>query len=105
MRPDAGGPEVYTTGVFREVVEPERFEVTESFADADGTVVPASHYGMPDGWPPEVVMTVVLEERDGTTAMTVREEGIPEEMRGPGEQGLRECVDKLAEYQEAGRSS
>ena len=105
MRPDAGGQEVYTTGVFREVVEPERFVVTESFADADGTVVPASHYGMAGDWPAEVVMTVVLEERDGRTAMTVREEGIPEEMRGPGEQGLRESIEKLAEYLEAGRSS
>ena len=50
-----------------------------------GTVVPASHYGLPGDWPPEVVMTVTLEERDGRTMMTVREEGIPKEMRGPGE--------------------
>lgn len=36
--------------------------------------------------------------------MTVREEGIPKEMRGPGEAGMRESIDKVAEYLEAERS-
>ena len=99
------GHESYTTGVFREFVEPERFVVTESFADADGTVVPASHYGLSGDWPAAVIMTVALEEWDGATVMTIREEGIPEEMREPGEAGLRESVDKLAEYLGSERSS
>jgi len=98
------GRDFFNSGVFREIVEPERIVLTESIADADGTVVPASHYGLPGDWPAEVVMTVTLEERDGKTAMTVREEGIPKEMRGPGEAGLKESVDKLAEYLEAERA-
>lgn len=57
------GQEIFTTGVYREIVEPERIVVTESFADADGNVVPASHYGMSGDWPPEVIMTVTLEEQ------------------------------------------
>lgn len=100
------GQEIFTTGVYRKIVEPERIVVTESFADADGNVVPASHYGRMSGnWPPEVIMTVTLEEQDGRTAMTVRKEGIPKEMRGPGEASMRESIDKLAEYLEAERSS
>ncbi len=95
------GQEFYTTGIFREVVENERFVVTEQFADADGTVVPASQYGMPGDWPAETVMTVTLEDRGGRTAMTVREEGTPAEMAAFSELGLRQSIDKLADYLEA----
>jgi uncharacterized protein YndB with AHSA1/START domain len=95
------GQEFYTSGVFREVVENERFVVTEQFADADGTVVPASQYGMPGDWPAETVMTVTLEDRGSRTAMTVREEGTPAEMAAFSELGLRQSIDKLADYLEA----
>lgn len=97
MRPP-DGREFFITGVFREVVVPGRFVITKSFADADGTPVPASHYGVPGDWPLETVLSVTLEERDGRTGMTVREEGIPEVMRGPNEEGMREALDRLAEY-------
>ena len=92
------GQDFFSTGVFREIVEPERLAFTDSFADAEGNVVPASHYGMPGDWPAENVMTVTFEERDGRTAVAVREEGIPEEMRGPSEEGMRESFEKLADY-------
>ncbi len=92
------GQDFFSTGVFREEVEHQRLVFTDSFADADGNVVPASHYGMPGDWPTENVMTVTFEERDGRTAVTVREEGIPEEMRRPSEEGMRESFEKLAEY-------
>lgn len=97
MRPPDGRA-FYITGVFREVVAPERFVVTKSFADADGAVVPPSRYGVPGDWPPETVLSVTLEECDGRTAMTVREVGIPEIMREPNEGGMGEALDKLAEY-------
>jgi uncharacterized protein YndB with AHSA1/START domain len=97
MRPP-DGQEFFITGVFREVVAPERFAVTKSFAAADGAVVPASHYGVPGDWPLETVLSVTLVERGGRTGMTVREEGVPEVMRGPNEDGMEEALDKLAEY-------
>lgn len=99
------GNDAFSTGVFREIVEPERLVLTDSFADADGNVVPASYHGLPGDWPPETVMTVTLKERDGGTALTVRDEGIPEEMRALAELGMRQSLDKLAGYLEAGRSS
>jgi uncharacterized protein YndB with AHSA1/START domain len=99
MRPPDGRA-FYITGVFREIVAPEWFMVTKSFADADGTPVPASEYGVPGDWPDETVLSVTLEERGGRTRMTVREEGVPEVMRGPNEQGMGEALDKLAEYLE-----
>jgi|GEM_PF-725285 len=96
------GQDFYSTGVFREVVEPERLVLTDSFADAEGNVVPAAQYGMPGDWPDESVMTVTFDERDGGTVVTVRSEGIPEEMREPSKAGMRESLDKLAEYLETG---
>jgi len=98
------GQDFFSTGIFREIVEPERLAFTDSFADAEGNVVPASHYGMPGDWPAENVMTVTFEERDGRTAVAVREEGIPEEMRGPSEAGMRESFEKLADYLKKARA-
>ena len=94
------GRESYTTGVFREVVENERFVVTERFADAEGNPVPASQYGLPGDWPAEILLTVTVEDRGGRTAMTVREDGIPAEMAALSELGLRQSIDKLADYLE-----
>jgi uncharacterized protein YndB with AHSA1/START domain len=92
------GRAFYITGVFREVVAPERFVLTKSFADADGTAVSPARYGVPGDWPPETVLSLILEDRDGRTWMTVREEGVPGVMRGPNEAGMEEALDKLAEY-------
>ena len=40
------GQEFWSTGVYREIVPMERLVYTDSFADAEGNVVPASTYGM-----------------------------------------------------------
>jgi hypothetical protein len=40
------GQDFWSTGVYREIVEPERIVCTDSFADEKGNVVPASYYGM-----------------------------------------------------------
>jgi len=61
--------------------------MTDSFADAEGNVVPASTYGLLGDWSEENVITVTLEERDGGTRVTVRSENIPEEMRGRAKWG------------------
>jgi uncharacterized protein YndB with AHSA1/START domain len=92
------GQDVWSTGIYAEVVRPERLVCTDSFADADGNVVPASHYGMQGDFPMEMEVTVTFEARDGTTLMTLRHEGFP-----PGplvdltKAGWGESFDKLAE--------
>ena len=40
------GRDFWVTGVFREVVVPEKLVFTDSFADAQGNVVPAARYGL-----------------------------------------------------------
>jgi uncharacterized protein YndB with AHSA1/START domain len=92
------GQDFWSTGEFREVVPPERIVATDSFADADGNVVPASDYGMTGDWPTELLSTVTFEEIEGRTKLTIREPGVPAgEMRDMAEAGWNESLDKLAE--------
>jgi uncharacterized protein YndB with AHSA1/START domain len=92
------GQDYWSTGVFREIVPTERLVFTDSFADADGNVVPASHYGMGDDWPLEMQVTVTFEEQAGKTKLTLRHAGMP--VGEPGdmaEAGWNESFDKLAQ--------
>ena len=92
------GKDYWSTGMYREVVEPERLVMTDSFADEKGNVVPASHYGMTGEWPHELLVTLTLEEIGGKTKLTLRHEGIPAGMmREMTETGWSESFDKLAE--------
>lgn len=92
------GREYWGRGVFREVVVPERLVLTDSFADAEGNVVPATRYGLSPNWPLETLMTVTFEERAGETEVTVRHAGIPpgadHELAG---RGWTESLGRLAE--------
>lgn len=61
----AEGQDFWNTGVYREIVEPERIVYTDSFADEKGNVVPATHYGMGEDFPLETLVTVTLVEHQG----------------------------------------
>jgi uncharacterized glyoxalase superfamily protein PhnB/uncharacterized protein YndB with AHSA1/START domain len=98
------GKDYWSTGVYREIVPVERFVCTDNFADEKGNVVPASHYGMPGDWPPELVVTVTLEEVGAKTRMTLRHEGIPAgRMREDCIAGWNQSLDKLARKLETPR--
>lgn len=92
------GEDYWSTGVYREIVEPEKIVTTDSFSDAQGNVVSASHYGMSGEWPLELLVTVTFEEDDGKTKLTLRHEGFPDrENRDLAKAGWSESLDKLAE--------
>jgi uncharacterized protein YndB with AHSA1/START domain len=59
------GQNFCSVGVFRVIVAPERFVVTDSFADEQGNPVPAEHYGMSPDWPAEALITVTFTEHVG----------------------------------------
>lgn len=91
--------EYWSTGVYREIVEQEKIVTTDSFSDAQGNVVPASYYGMSGDWPLELLVTVIFEENDGKTKVTLQHEGIPAgENRDSAKAGWNESLDKLSEY-------
>jgi uncharacterized protein YndB with AHSA1/START domain len=91
------GQDFWSTGTYREIVPMERIVVTDSFADENGNVVPASHYGMPDDFPLETEVTVTFEELDGKTKLTLRHTGMAGEAGEQAEAGWNESLDKLAE--------
>src|SRR5690349_15464403 len=61
------GKEYWGTGTFLEIVPMQHLMFTDSFADEQGNVVPASYYGMSTDYPLEMLVTVTFEEVDGKT--------------------------------------
>lgn len=92
------GKDYWSTGVYREIVEPERIVCTDCFADEKGNVVPATYYGMSSDFPLEMLVTATFEEDEGRTKFTLRHVGIP---AGADQDGARhgwsESFDKLVE--------
>jgi uncharacterized protein YndB with AHSA1/START domain len=102
------GQEVWGTGVYREIAAPERLEVTDSFADEHGNVVPATNYGMSAEFPLEMLITLTLEDHDGQTRLTLKHGGpggFSDKDLGDMEQGWSESFDKLEEVLEAEKES
>jgi len=91
------GKDYWSTGVFREVVVPERIVCTDSFADEKGNVVPAAYYGMSPDLPTEMLLTVSFEVQAGRTKFTLRHAGIPAgDARDLARAGWIESLDKFA---------
>ncbi|MDZ4767282.1 MAG: SRPBCC domain-containing protein [Chloroflexota bacterium] len=92
------GQDFWSTGVYREIVPIERIVCTDSFADADGNIVDPKTYGMGDDFPSELLVTIILEDVDGKTNMTLTHVGIPTagEMREMTQAGWNGSFDKLA---------
>lgn len=96
------GKDYWNTGVYREIIETEQVVCTDSFADEEGNVVPASHYGMSPDFPLEMLVTVTFEEygeqHGGKTKLTLQHVGIPSGPdRESAQQGWNESFNKLAE--------
>ena len=91
------GQDLWSTGVYREIVPMERIVCTDSFADEEGNVVPASHYGIQGEFPLELLVTVTFENDRGKTIMILRHAGIPSGMLSDCEAGWSGSFDKLAE--------
>lgn len=90
------GRTLWNTGTYSEVVPMERLVYTVQFADSLGNVIAPAQLGLPGQWPDAIHTTTTLEEVNGRTKLTLVEEGVPAEMRAMSEQGMNECLDKLA---------
>lgn len=73
------GRDIHFGGHFTEVTPHRRLVMTDRFEDADGAPVPASHYGLPDAFPPELTIAVTFEEVDGGTRVRL-DQSIPPEL-------------------------
>jgi uncharacterized protein YndB with AHSA1/START domain len=93
----AEGQDIWSTGVYREIVPLRRLVCTDSFADEQGTIVPASRYGFTDEMPPEVMVTVTFEDLQDDTRLTLKHSGLPRGKMGElTGLGWSESFDKLA---------
>lgn len=92
------GKDYWSTGVFQEIVPMQRIVYTDSFADEHGNPVPATHYGMSEDFPLEMLVTVTFEERDGKTKFRLHHAGMPASDQGGANEGWSQSFDKLAEY-------
>jgi uncharacterized protein YndB with AHSA1/START domain len=94
------GQEIWCGGQFQEIVPPERISYTAWFADRDGNRVAPTSYGTSPGWPEEAFLTVLLEELDGKTKLTLRHfagAGAAQDIEGANE-GWGQAFDRLAAY-------
>jgi uncharacterized protein YndB with AHSA1/START domain/predicted enzyme related to lactoylglutathione lyase len=92
------GEDTWGIWVYKEIVPMERIVSTDSFADAEGNVVPASDYGMSGDWPLELKLMVNFQEEDGKTRLTIQHSGFPDnENASMAQAGWNESLDKLAD--------
>ncbi len=66
------GMEIWGLGIYREIEFPAKIVYLDSFADAQGNVVPPSHYGASPEYPSESLVTVMFFEQEGKTKLTIR---------------------------------
>jgi len=93
------GTDYWSTGLYREIVPGEKIVCTDCFADEQGNVVPATHYGFDETFPPEMLVTVTFKARGNNTTLTLQHAGvdrITETDRANMAQGWNESFDKLA---------
>ena len=90
----------WSTGVYKEIAEPRRLVYTDCFADKEGTIVPATYYGMSPDFPLEMLVTITLDElTGGKTNFTLKHNGIPSGKDADDCRiGWNQTLDKLADY-------
>jgi uncharacterized protein YndB with AHSA1/START domain len=94
---DSKGSKIWGTGEYKEISRPSKLVFSDSFSDEKGNVVSSEHYGM-SGLPLEMTVTVILEDMNGKTKMTMTHEGLPAGGHFEGATaGWGTSFDKLAE--------
>lgn len=89
------GQDLWTTGIYKEIIEHQKIVWTDCFADENGNVVPGDHYGMP-GMPMELEVTLLFENHGNKTKFTLLHKGVPAgEMTELTSAGWNEIFDKL----------
>ena len=92
------GQDIWSTGIFREIVLPSRIVCTVSFADERGNVVPASYYGMSSDQPLEMLWTVTFEDFNSKTKFTLHHSGLlVGSMSDQTYQGWSQTLDKFSD--------
>ncbi|MFA5990853.1 MAG: SRPBCC domain-containing protein [Candidatus Doudnabacteria bacterium] len=95
--PDGKEVAVYSTGTYKEIIPMEKIVMSDSFADKDGNIVPASYYGMEE-MSLELEVAVTFENLGNQTKMVLTHSGmqtVDDKMRTEMGQGWTQMFDKL----------
>lgn len=94
---DPAGNDYWSTGRFLEIEPMSRILYTDSFADAEGNVIPAATFGMGDDYPDETTIELTFEDvGDGRTRLTLVGQAPAGEMAEMARAGWSTSLDKLA---------
>ena len=93
MQTPDGSMTMWFIGVYKEIRAPHRLVYTESMCDADGTIIPPSKMGMPEGSPDITEVIVDLHAEGDGTRMVMVHVGVPEGSAGAG--GWHQAFEKL----------
>lgn len=89
------GQLIWSTGTYKEIRYLEKIVATDSFADDKGNIVPAAQYGMPEGMPDELLITVTFEDQGNKTKLTINHRDFPPSFVQDCTNGWNESLDKL----------
>jgi uncharacterized protein YndB with AHSA1/START domain len=98
MQTPNGAMQMWFTGEYLEVVEPERLVFTDSVSDENGQVASPTEMGMPDDHPTTTEVRVDLQDDGRGTRMVMTHTGIPS--GSPAAAGWAMAFDKLAAHVE-----
>lgn len=91
-----GSMKMCTTGEHFKISANQLLVYTESMADENGKVLPASAMGKPEEYPMTTEVSVELEDLGKGTKMVLTHAGVPAD--SPGASGWNQAFDKLAAY-------
>jgi uncharacterized protein YndB with AHSA1/START domain len=96
--------DLYSAGVYKEIVPMEKLAVTDYFSDAEGNKIDPAVYGMTPDTPAEMDVVVTFEEAEGgKTKLTIKyprpesEEKFQAMLTSGMVEGWNSSLDKLAE--------
>lgn len=91
------GQDLWSGGTYLEIEPMKRIVFTDSFTDAEGSIVSASVHGITEDLPLEFKVVLTFEEHDGKTTMTLQHYGLGDgEMAEMTVIGWTQSFDKLA---------
>jgi len=93
---EQGGQDMYTAGVYRQIVPMERLEFTQCLADQEGNILDPAQMGLPPDFPKEMRTEIVFKAKGELTELTITEyDWTVGQMYVYSFAGLHQSIDKL----------
>ena len=95
---DQGGQDMYTAGIYKEIVPLKRLEFTQGLSDKDGNPIDPAQLGMPPDFPKEIRTVIVFQAKGNMTELTITEyDWTVSQMMVYSYAGMQQSIDKLAD--------